>query len=73
MLAVLIICGASAQITLKAVADEVSQLVLDTRELDIQQVSAEDGTQLQHSFGQSSEVQWMQRPVSAERTQLPCA
>lgn len=45
------------QITLKAVAAEVSRLVLDTRELSIEEVTVADGSQpLQHQLGESSEV-----------------
>ncbi len=44
------------QITVQAVAEEACELVLDTRDLHIHEVSAADGAQLQHQLGEPSEV-----------------
>jgi hypothetical protein len=44
------------QITLKATEDGVSSVVLDTRDLRIQGIFAEDGSRMQHHMGEHSDV-----------------
>ena len=48
--------GCCVQITLKATEDGVSSVVLDTRDLQIQGIVAEDGSHLQHHMGGHSDV-----------------
>jgi hypothetical protein len=44
------------QITLKALDDNVSSVVLDTRDLKIDEITSEDGSHLQHHMGEHSDV-----------------
>jgi hypothetical protein len=48
--------GCCLQITLKATEDGVNSVVLDTRDLRIQGIFAEDGSHLQHHMGEHSDV-----------------